>query len=182
MDLLVLAQLITGIATLVVATVLIWQMIIQKKALDIAHNDNDANMSLQAMESHSEQTRWIADQVSDEMLERMEKGYEFLTRKEKFLVKKNAMNTYQVLATEWRLKRVDRNIGHYKQAFKNHMMFLDYKASRDWFKIWTENWKNQKPYPSKLDSSVGDINPLVDPNFQILAREVYEETSGEKLN
>ena len=88
------------------------------------------------------------------MLERMEKGYQFLTKKEKFLVKKNAMNTYQVLATEWRLKRVNRNIGHYKQAFKNHMLFLDYKASRDWFKIWTESWKNQKPYPSKLDSSI----------------------------
>ena len=62
------------------------------------------------------------------------------------------------------------------------MMFLDYKASRDWFKIWTENWKNQKPYPSKLDSSVGDTNPLLDPNYNILAGEVYEETSGEKLN
>ena len=45
MDILVIAQLVTGIATLVVATVLIWQMIIQKKALDIAHNDADANMS-----------------------------------------------------------------------------------------------------------------------------------------
>ena len=61
MDILVIAQLVTGIATLVVATVLIWQMIIQKRTLDIAHNDNDANMSLQAMESHSEQTRWFAD-------------------------------------------------------------------------------------------------------------------------
>ena len=35
MDLLIVAQLVTGIATLVVASVLIWQMIIQKKALKV---------------------------------------------------------------------------------------------------------------------------------------------------
>tara|TARA_E500000075_G_scaffold53786_1_gene48360 strand:- start:179 stop:292 length:114 start_codon:yes stop_codon:yes gene_type:complete len=35
MDLLIVAQLVTGIATLVVASVLIWQMVIQKKALEV---------------------------------------------------------------------------------------------------------------------------------------------------
>ena len=66
MELIEIAQLVTGIATLIVATVLIWQMIIQKKTLDIAHNDADANMSLQAMESRAGQQRWFADKVSDE--------------------------------------------------------------------------------------------------------------------
>ena len=68
MELIEIAQLVTGIATLVVASVLIWQMIIQKKSLDIAHNDADSNMSLQAMESRASQQRWFADQVSEEML------------------------------------------------------------------------------------------------------------------
>mgnify|MGYP001206134699 FL=1 len=40
MDILVIAQLITGIATLVVASVLIWQIFIQKKALDIFTREN----------------------------------------------------------------------------------------------------------------------------------------------
>ena len=53
MELIEIAQLVTGIATLIVATVLIWQMIIQKKTLDIAHNDADANMSLYAMDTLS---------------------------------------------------------------------------------------------------------------------------------
>ena len=92
MDILVIAQLVTGIATLVVATVLIWQMIIQKKALDIEHNDADANMSLQAMESRGGQERWFADKVTDEELERKEKGYQFLTNKEKFMLRINHMN------------------------------------------------------------------------------------------
>ena len=65
MELIEIAQLVTGVATLIVATVLIWQMIIQKKTLDIAHNDADSNMSLQAMESRSEQQRWFADYVAD---------------------------------------------------------------------------------------------------------------------
>ena len=56
MNVLEIAQLTTGIATLVVASALIWQMVIQKKTLDIAHNDADSNMSLQAMESRSIQT------------------------------------------------------------------------------------------------------------------------------
>ena len=181
MDILVIAQLVTGIATLVVATVLIWQMIIQKKALDIAHNDADANMSLQAMESRAGQQRWFADKVSDEMLERMEKGYQFLTNKEKFMLRINHMNHSGVLATEWRLGRVNRNIGYYKMTMRRHMMMEDYKAPRDWFKISREKNKTLN-YPSKLDSSVGDTYPLLDPNYNILAGEVYEETSGEKLN
>jgi len=111
----------------------------------------------------------------------MEKGYEFLTNKEKFMLRINNMNHSGVLATEWRLGRVNRNIGYYKMTIKRHMMMEDYKASRDWFKIWREKNKALN-YPSKLDSSVGDTSPLVDPNFNILSGEVYEETSGEKLN
>ena len=49
MELIEIAQLVTGLATLIVASVLIWQMIIQKKTLDIAHNDADTNMSLTAV-------------------------------------------------------------------------------------------------------------------------------------
>tara|TARA_B100000519_G_scaffold198095_1_gene206951 strand:- start:636 stop:1187 length:552 start_codon:yes stop_codon:yes gene_type:complete len=181
MDLLIVAQLVTGIATLVVASVLIWQMVIQKKALDIAHNDADANMSLQAMESRSEQQRWFADQVSDEMLDRMEKGYENLSKKEKFMVRMNHMNHGQVLATEWRLGRVDRNIGYYKNTFRTHMMLGDYKASRDWFEIWRERRIQGSKFTSRLDSSIGDTNPLVDPNFHLLGEEVYQEVTGKEL-
>ena len=53
MELIEIAQLVTGIATLIVATVLIWQMFIQKKTLDIAHNDADSSMSLYAMDTRA---------------------------------------------------------------------------------------------------------------------------------
>ena len=48
MELIEIAQLVTGLATLIVASVLIWLMIIQKRTLDIAHNDADSSMSFQA--------------------------------------------------------------------------------------------------------------------------------------
>ena len=86
MELIEIAQLVTGLATLIVASVLIWQMIIQKKTLDIAHNDADANMSLQAMESRSEQTRWFAENSTPEFLEKLRKGYEYLNDKEKHYI------------------------------------------------------------------------------------------------
>ena len=78
MELIEIAQLVTGLATLIVASVLIWQMILQKKTLDIAHNDADANMSLQAMESRSEQKKWNEDKITPDIIEIIEKGYQYL--------------------------------------------------------------------------------------------------------
>ena len=45
----VVAQLLTGLATLIVASVLIWQMLLQRKLLQIAHSDADNNLSMQAV-------------------------------------------------------------------------------------------------------------------------------------
>ena len=42
----VVAQLLTGLATLIVASVLIWQMLLQRKLLQIAHSDADNNLSM----------------------------------------------------------------------------------------------------------------------------------------
>jgi len=73
MELIEIAQLVTGVATLLVATVLIWQMIIQKKTLDIAHNDADSNMSLYAMDTRSRTNEWFADKCTPELLDKFDK-------------------------------------------------------------------------------------------------------------
>ena len=72
MELIEIAQLVTGLATLIVASVLIWQMIIQKKTLDIAHNDADANMSLVAMDTRSRTNECFTDQCTPELLDKFE--------------------------------------------------------------------------------------------------------------
>ena len=76
MDLVVIAQIITGTATLIVALVLVYQLRQQ-------HKDTDSTMSLAAMESRSEQNRWFSENTSKEMLEKMKKGYDFLDEFEK---------------------------------------------------------------------------------------------------
>ena len=106
MELIEIAQLVTGIATLVVASVLIWQMIIQKQTLNIAHNDADATMSLQAMESRSEQHRWFVNNCNQEMIDKMKRGYEYLNDEQKQIAQAHFQNVMQMIATEYRLGRL----------------------------------------------------------------------------
>ena len=168
MELIEIAQLVTGVATLIVASVLIWQMIIQKKTLDIAHNDADSNMSLQAMESRSEQNRWFAENTSKEMLEKMKKGYDFLDEFEKKILHSHYWNNAQVLSTEYRLGRLNRNREYYKFTFTIPMMMGEYKACRDLFK---NHYLNVQSGTSRVTLTEW---------FEI-GKEVYEESSGEKI-
>jgi len=121
MELIEIAQLVTGLATLIVASVLIWQMIIQKKTLDIAHNDADANMSLVAMDTRSRTNEWFADQCTPELLDKFEndEGLDSLTKKEFKVVQTYFRNTFRVLATEFRLGRLtDNNLQYYRGHFR----------------------------------------------------------------
>ena len=86
MELIEIAQLVTGLATLIVASVLIWQMIIQKRTLDIAHNDADSSMSLSAVENKINLNTWYSELLTPETLEKLDKGLDFLSPKEKQLL------------------------------------------------------------------------------------------------
>ena len=55
------AQLLTGLATLIVASVLIGQMVLQRKLLQIAHRDADNNLSMQAISERNTIRRWSAE-------------------------------------------------------------------------------------------------------------------------
>ena len=61
------------------------------------------------------------------------------------------------------------------------MLLGKYKASRDNFENLHKLRVKSQNVPSKLDSTVGDMKPLVDPNFHILGEEVFEEFSGKKM-
>ena len=45
----VVAQLLTGLATLIVASVLIWQMLLQRKFLETAHTDNEQSLAFESL-------------------------------------------------------------------------------------------------------------------------------------
>ena len=46
----VVAQLLTDLATLIVASVLIWQIVMQRKSLEMAHRDNEQSLAFSSLE------------------------------------------------------------------------------------------------------------------------------------
>ena len=169
MELIEIAQLVTGIATLIVATVLIWQMIIQKKTLDIAHNDADANMSLYAMDTRSRTNEWFADKCTPEFLDKFDKGLDSLTKKEFIILKTYVLDTIRVLTTEYRLGRLtDNNMSYYRTHFKMELN-LDNKLFRDYI----EKYQLEPMYRNLAQFRYGGFTELI--------IEVWEEASGRKF-
>ena len=169
MDLLVLAQLVTGIATLVVASVLIWQMIIQKRTLDIAHNDADSNVSLMAMDTRSRTNEWFAENCTPEMADKLDKGLDTFTEKEKLVINTYWRSTMRVLSTEWRLGRLIDQKWYYKNTFLNEGM-LHLKAFRDVYN------HHMISMTRGIDGSNNDLYS----GMRDLGREAYEETEPQK--
>jgi len=162
MDILVIAQLITGIATLMVASVLIWQMIIQKRTLDIAHNDADSSMSLSSVENKLNLNTWFSENSTVEMNEKMEKGLDYLNSKEKELVRSYIRGHLVLLVTEWRLGRMNQNPLYFKQSL---IMILRNKATLDVVK----------------ETRDGQRGTVAGDGFIRILEETYETLSGEKL-
>ena len=77
MDLIVIAQLITSAATLIVASILIWQMLIQKKTLDIAHKDADNDFSVQVVSERNAMRRWFTDKLDPEFEKKLKLGLDW---------------------------------------------------------------------------------------------------------
>ena len=167
LELIEIAQLVTGIATLIVASVLIWQMIIQKRTLDIAHNDADATMSLQAMESRSEQQRWLVDNCDQNMIDKLKKGFEHLNDEEKQIAQTHFDNVLQMIVTEYRLGRLNQSIEYTKHNFRNKIMMNEYKAMRD---IFRELYIFESP----------DFI-LASKDFLDVGKDIWEEIEGKEL-
>lgn len=102
----VVAQLLTGLATLIVASVLIWQIVMQRKSLEMAHRDNEQSLAFSSLE------------LTDKLLAvRMEKDFSKIWVKrnnsEKDLDNKEfeKLNNYYlrwftVMNTEWHMGRL----------------------------------------------------------------------------
>ena len=162
MELIEIAQLVTGLATLIVASVLIWQMIIQKRTLDIAHNDADSSMSLTAVENKINLNTWFSTNSSIEMIEKMDKSLESLNPKEKDILSSYAFGHVLLLITEWRLGRMNQNPIYFRNQIRS---LFERKAVRE---LMLEKRANMGETVTK-----GGVMSIMD--------EVYEEITGEKL-
>ena len=171
MELIEIAQLVTGIATLIVASVLIWQMIIQKRTLDIAHNDADASMSLYAMDTRSRTNEWFADQCTPELLDKFDKGLDSLTKKEFAILQAYIRDTFRVLVTEARLGRLtDNNMQYYRSHFTRMELNLDNKLFRDYI---------EKYHLNMIIGNEGSRDEYS--TLMNVVKESWEEASGRKF-
>ena len=161
-ELVIAAQLLTGLATLIVASVLIWQMVLQRKLLKIAHSDADNNLSMQAVSEKNAIRRWSAEKINLNMLEKLDEGIKSLDEYELeiFLTQ---MRCQEILATtEWRLGRVGGNRDYYKAVFRT---MLGRKAGLEHYKTLGRN--------HFLTANFGD------PTLIEIGDEIYEELAGE---
>ena len=169
MEIIEIAQLVTGIATLIVASVLIWQMIIQKRTLDIAHNDADSNVSLMAMDTRSRTNEWFAENCTSEMAEKLDQGLDTFTEKEKLVINTYWRSTMRVLSTEWRLGRLIDQRWYYKNTFLIEGM-LHLNSFRDVYN------NHMISMTRGMDGSNNDLYS----GMRDLGREAYEETEPQK--
>ena len=162
MELIEIAQLVTGIATLIVASVLIWQMFIQKRTLDIAHNDADTSLSFDAVEQKNEINMWFTDKIDQQFLNHANKGLSELNDVEREILANWLRSSLIILITEYRLGRMDRN---YEYFINNIKRLLRFKASQEYIK----------------DSVFYKPNSVVKIGLTKIINEAYEEVVGEKL-
>ena len=168
MELIEIAQLVTGIATLIVATVLIWQMFIQKKTLDIAHDDADAQLSLDSLKSRRDFLYKQLDNNDLKELFQNKKTYKELNENEKQLLSKYLRPQFVQIITEFRLGRFDNSNVEpniiWKALYKNTL--LNSKLEQDFYKI-NRKWLLQEFH----------LNPFL----AECADRAYEELTGEKI-
>mgnify|MGYP001216351774 FL=1 len=162
MELIEIAQLVTGLATLIVASVLIWQMFIQKKTLDIAHNDADSSMSLDAISQRTNLSIWFSEKCTDDFLAKLNGGIDRLSDQEKEFVRTWFTGNLVITNTEYRLGRLDRNPHYYKSSINR---ILRFKATQDILRTSPIMRKG-----SPLHQDLADI-----------VKEAFVEITGEKL-
>ena len=168
MELIEIAQLVTGIATLIVATVLIWQMFIQKKTLDIAHDDADAQLSLDSLKSRRDFLYKQLDNNDLKELFQNKKTYKELNENEKQLLNKYLRPQFVQIITEFRLGRFDNSNVEPKIIWKAlyKTTLLNSKLEQDFYKI-NRKWLLQEFH----------LNPFL----AECADRAYEELTGEKI-
>ena len=160
----VVAQLLTGLATLIVASVLIWQMLLQRKLLQIAHSDADNNLSMQAVSEKNAIRRWAAEKINPDMLKKLDDGIKSLNEYE-LEIFSTQMRCQEIMATtEWRLGRVGGNRNYYRAVFRT---MVGGKAGLEHYKTVGRN--------HFVTANFGD------PTLIEIGDEVYEELAGEPL-
>jgi hypothetical protein len=106
MDTAVIAQLVTGVATLIVASVLIWQMVMQRKSLEMAHRDNEQSLAFSSLELTD---KLLAVRMEDDFSKvwvKRNNSEKDLNEEEFEKLNNYYLRWFTVMNTEWRMGRL----------------------------------------------------------------------------
>jgi len=155
-----LAQIGTGLATLILAIFLAAQIILQRKALDRAHEDAERELSLSSYALFQEHlhSRITSDSLRKVYASRDE-GLNGLNKSDLDVITTYFRAGYLLTNIEWRLKRRDRVLGYFIRRFD---AFMDSIGGREYYVRWGRGILNQ---PALLE----------------LADDVYEKLEGQPV-
>mgnify|MGYP001159445741 FL=1 len=175
-DIVLIAQLITGIATLIVASILTWQMFLQKESLNLAHKDADKTITLDVAKSWNYDDQWFVDKLDDEFIKNLGLGLSFLKDSQEIIFFTFYQTRIRILGAQWRLNRKISE-DYYRNNFS---LLLHTKAGQELYKLLTRS----SNYSNKVFSFVdrqGYKQKQYDGLFKI-GDNIYEEITGNKLN
>tara|TARA_Y100000814_G_scaffold187834_1_gene137575 strand:- start:187 stop:678 length:492 start_codon:yes stop_codon:yes gene_type:complete len=158
LDLVAIAQIITGTATLIVALVLVYQLRQQ-------HKDSDIQLSMDAIKLMQTQFYLGMDNIEfRKIYSKREEGLEFYNNEELGMMKDYFQFQYVRINTEWRLGRLSKNPEYYRV---NYLSIMNSKSGMDYYKLFGRTLI--------INTNFGDSKILE------YADKVYEELSGEKI-
>ena len=163
MDILSIAQILTGSATLVVAIVLIWQFRLQNEELKISHKDAENNLSLESLTLLNNHFYLTLQSEFAPIYQKRFQGKDGFSEEEWDKYKTWSIICYGIFLTEWRLGRLSGT----KYTFNNFRTVMSNKAGLEFYR---EIGRDRIHI-----ANFGDMSLLETTD------EIYEEFSSEKL-
>ena len=114
---LVVAQLLTGVATLLVASVLIWQMVLQRKSLELAHKDNEQHLTFAGIDLTDKLVAVRMEEDFSKVWAKRHDTEKHLNEHEFEKLNNYYLRWFQLMQTEWRMGRVtnDPTLFYYRR-------------------------------------------------------------------
>jgi len=165
------AEMITGTATLIVALALLWQLRLQKKSLDISHQNADRDLSLRSWQMMIDEIYLvIKNDDFRKIFDKRHKGFSSLTSDEASALKNFFFILLGRINTDYRLGRVGKEEYYYRLHFER---LMDSKAGIEFYESTGRDIFNNTPKEGREEHLEF---------LQGLGDQIYEEITGSKFD
>ena len=171
MNLIEIAQILTGTATLIVAIVLLFQIRIQQRSLNLSHRDADRELTYRSLEMLVERHRILIENPNfRDIYIKRHQGLENLSESEKTALFSYFFMFFGQINTDYRLGRLSNEKYYYRMVCE---IVMDSISGLEWYRdkgrsIFEYTPKKGRKKHIEFLQGIGD--------------EVYEEKTGNNLN